>query len=53
MKTIAISVLALAFAAGAYAQQGHKETDRLIKKAESMQKDLETATGPGSWARQS
>jgi len=44
MKTIAISVLALAFAAGAYAQQGHKETDRLIKKAESMQKDLETAT---------
>ncbi len=44
MKTTAISVLALAFAAGAYAQQGHKETDRLIKKAESMQKDLETAT---------
>ncbi len=43
-KTIAMSALALAFAAGVYAQQGHKETDRLIKKAEQMQKDLETAT---------
>lgn len=43
-KTIAISALALAFAAGANAQQGHKETDRLIKRAEQMKKDLETAT---------
>ena len=43
-KTITISALALAFAAGAYAQQGHKETDRLIKRAEEMKKDLETAT---------
>ena len=43
-KTIAISALALAFAAGTYAQQGHKETDRLIKTAENMKKDLETAT---------
>lgn len=43
-KTIALSALALAFAAGAYAQQGHKDTDRLIKKTEEMRKDLETAT---------
>jgi len=43
-KTVTITALALVFAASAYAQQGHKETDRLIKKAESMQKDLETAT---------
>ena len=43
-KTIAMCAFALAFAAGANAQQGHKETDRLIKKAEQMQKDLDTAT---------
>ena len=46
-KTIAISALVLAFGAGAYAQQGHKETDRLIKRAEEMKKDLETATAQG------
>ena len=43
-KTVTITALALVFAASAYAQQGHKETDRLIKRAEEMKKDLETAT---------
>ena len=43
-KTVAIGALALAFTAGAHAQQGHKETDRLIKRAEDTMKDLETAT---------
>ena len=43
-KTVTITALALVFAASASAQQGHKETDRLIKRAEEMKKDLETAT---------
>ena len=51
MKTIAIGVLTIAFAAGAYAQQGHKETDRLIKKAESMQKDPSRSRVPSPGSR--